>query len=69
MTNRTRPGYRWATRDEAADYIRVSKKTIDRWITDGKLTRYNAGHGVRLDLDELDELLRRNASGRKTNAS
>lgn len=43
----------------AADYAAVSTKTIRRRIADGSLTGYRFGTRViRVDLNELDELLR-----------
>lgn len=43
----------------AADYAAVSTKTIRRRISDGSLTGYRFGARViRVDLNELDELLR-----------
>lgn len=44
---------------EAADHAAVSTKTIRRRISDGTLTGYRFGPRVlRVDLDELDALLR-----------
>lgn len=46
-------------RAEAADYMSVSPATIDRWVREGRLTRYRmAGHEKvsryrRSDLDAL----------------
>lgn len=46
---------RWATRDEAAAYLRVSPATIGRLGADGAITRHRiAGQLTRYDLDELD---------------
>lgn len=44
---------------QAADYSAVCTKTIRRRISDGSLTGYRMGPRViRVDLDELDALLR-----------
>jgi excisionase family DNA binding protein len=44
---------------QAAEYAQVSDKTIRRRITDGTLTRHQLGKRiVRVDLDELDAVLR-----------
>lgn len=48
-------GY-WLTRLEAAEYLRVSVDTLDRWVKAGKLRRYRAASGTgrrfrRADLD------------------
>lgn len=47
------------TRDEAADYMRVSVVTIDRFAREGKLTRhYLAGtRSVRFLKEDLDALV------------
>ncbi len=47
-------------RAEAADYMSVSPATIDRWVREGRLTRYRlAGHSKvsRYRQSELDALL------------
>lgn len=47
------------TREEAAAFMNVHARTIDRWADEGKLTRYRvAGHGRRVyfDTDELEKL-------------
>lgn len=35
----------WCTRHEAAELLRVSVATIDRWVRNGSLTRYAAPSG------------------------
>ncbi|WP_206488388.1 excisionase family DNA-binding protein [Rhodococcus sp. KRD162] len=43
----------------AAEYLDVSERTIQRWIADGKITGYRVGGKlVRVDLDQLDQLVR-----------
>lgn len=49
----------WMTRQEAADHLRVSVDTIDRYARDGKVTKYNVAgtRSVRYKTAELDALL------------
>lgn len=50
---------RLASITEAAAYASVASKTIRRRIADGTLTGYRFGPRLlRVDLDELDQLLR-----------
>jgi excisionase family DNA binding protein len=50
---------RYASLDEAADYIGVNEKTIRRHIAAGRITGYRLGNRlVRIDLNELDEVMR-----------
>jgi excisionase family DNA binding protein len=57
----------WMTRDEAANYLKVSKKTIDRWIRDRKLPAAKQGKIVRLRREDIDALMVRSmeSQGRK----
>lgn len=57
---------RWASLNEAAEYIRVHPKTLTRRFSDGSLIRYRVGRRVMVDLDELDELVVTSAGGLKT---
>jgi excisionase family DNA binding protein len=51
---------RWMTRDDAAQYLSTTTRTIDRMCQDGKLTpTYLAGTGKRFRLSALDALLTR----------
>lgn len=53
------PVRRLATLADAAAYAAVNPKTIRRRISDGSLTGYRMGPRlIRVDLDELDVLLR-----------
>jgi excisionase family DNA binding protein len=55
----TRRPHQLASIQEVADYCRVNPKTVRRWVWDGRLTRYTAGSRlIRLDLDEVDAMLR-----------
>ncbi|WP_395691512.1 excisionase family DNA-binding protein [Nocardioides sp.] len=50
---------RLSTIAAAAEYASCSPKTIRRRISDGSLTGYRMGSRlIRIDLDELDQLLR-----------
>jgi len=49
----------WMTRDEAANYLKVSKKTIDRWIRAGKLPAAKHGGIVRLRREDIDAFMLR----------
>lgn len=49
---------RWATKEEVAEHLRVSVKTVQRMTGRGELTAHNVGPRlVRYDLNELDEML------------
>ena len=49
---------RWASLTLGADHIGVSSKTMRRMIASGQITGYRIGSRlVRVDLNELDELL------------
>ena len=48
----------WFTREEAADYLRVGTRTLDRWITAGKLRAYKkSSRLVRLKREDLDAFM------------
>lgn len=49
---------RYATLPEAVEYCRSSRRTLERRLSEGKLTRFNNGARVLLDLNEVDALLR-----------
>lgn len=50
---------RLASIADAATYAACSKDTIRRRIADGTLTGYRMGRLIRVDLNQLDESLRR----------
>lgn len=53
------PTRRPASIAEAAEHIGTSERTVRRYIADGRLTGYRVGPRlIRVDLDELDNLLR-----------
>jgi excisionase family DNA binding protein len=41
-------------RREASDYLRVSEKSIDRWMRAGRLKSYRIGRSVRFRKSDLD---------------
>ena len=45
------------TTEEAAEYLRVSKATILRWCTMGKLPAFRIGRAWRINMDELDKIM------------
>jgi excisionase family DNA binding protein len=46
---------RYGTLDDAAAYLRISKKTARRWVDQGRLPAYRVGpRYVRVDLNELE---------------
>lgn len=52
------PERRWASRDQAAEYVGVHVNTIDRWRSEGLIRAYQAGPRlVRYDLAEIDAML------------
>jgi len=60
MSTRTLPSpRRIAPIADAADYLGTSERTIRRYIAAGRLTGYRVGPRlIRVDLNELDTLLR-----------
>lgn len=53
-----RPSRRFASLPQAADYIGVSRRTIERAINRGELKGYRLGKRcTRIDLDELEDLM------------
>lgn len=53
------PATSWLTKLEAAEYLRVRPRTIDRWVAEGRLTRYKLKglQSVRFDRAELDRMI------------
>lgn len=43
--------------DEAAEFFRISLRTIYRWIDEGLLVAYKPGRGIRVSRDSILELL------------
>ena len=50
---------RFATLPQAAEYAACSTRTLRRRIADGSLPAYRLGRLLRVDLDELDQAMRR----------
>ena len=49
---------RWVSPDGAADYLKVTRKTIYNMCDDGRLTRHYLGRRiVRIDLNEIDAVM------------
>jgi excisionase family DNA binding protein len=49
---------RYASLDIAAEYFGVTRRTIERYVADGRINAYRLGPRlIRLDLDEFDALL------------
>lgn len=46
---------RYGSTEDAAAYYKVSKKTVRRWIDEGRITGYRVGpRYIRVDLDEIE---------------
>ncbi|MGO1385432.1 MAG: DNA-binding protein [Arachnia sp.] len=56
--NQTRLLPRYATLPEAIVYCRSSRRSLERRIAEGKLTRFQNGFRVLVDLNEIDAMLR-----------
>lgn len=54
---------KWLTREEAADRLRVSKHTVDRYAREGRLTKFKVGdlQSVRFDMAQVDGLVQPSA--------
>ncbi|WP_454859071.1 excisionase family DNA-binding protein [Promicromonospora soli] len=50
--------HRFASVTKAAEYADCSRDTLYRLVADGSLTRYQLGTVLRIDLVELDTILR-----------
>jgi excisionase family DNA binding protein len=59
-TRSTLPDITWLTVLEVADYFRVSKMTVYRWISEGKLPAISVGEtrNYRIDENEAKKLMR-----------
>ncbi|MGO1385337.1 MAG: hypothetical protein ACTHU1_11210 [Arachnia sp.] len=53
-----RPHPRYATLPQAVEYCRSSRRSLERRMAEGKLTRFKNGFRVPVDLNEIDSLLR-----------
>ncbi len=52
-------GPKYLSPEHAAEIADVEPDTIRDWVKAGRLPRYGAGRGVRVKLDDLEELMRR----------
>lgn len=52
----------YLTVSEASQLARVTVGTVRTWVRTGKLTRYAAGRGLRIDRVELTALMKANGS-------
>uniref|UniRef100_A0A8H2JHV5 DNA-binding protein n=1 Tax=Mycolicibacterium mucogenicum DSM 44124 TaxID=1226753 RepID=A0A8H2JHV5_MYCMU len=51
------PTPRWATKEQAAQHIGVSTKTLIRWADTGRVRRHRFGPRlIRFDLNEIDAM-------------
>jgi excisionase family DNA binding protein len=50
------PAEVWTVR-QAANFLNCHRKTVERRIASGQLTRYGIGRNIRLDADEVRALL------------
>ncbi len=56
----------YVTLKEAAKYLRVSYRTVYRWLSQGKLKFFRVGAGsTRIPLSELDKFIAENTSETK----
>jgi excisionase family DNA binding protein len=57
----------YVTLKEAAKYLRVSYRTVYRWLSQGRLKFFRAGAGsTRIPLSELDKFIAENTSKTQT---
>jgi excisionase family DNA binding protein len=47
----------WLTVDDVASYLKVSKRTIYRWTTEGRLKKYKVGRFNRYKKSEVDQVV------------
>jgi len=45
------------TVQEVADYLKVSRTTVWRWCSDGKLTAFKVGRGWRIHRSKVEEIV------------
>lgn len=54
------------TVDEIAEYLRVSKTTVCRWCSSGKLSAFRVGRGWRVQRRDLEQFIQPNSTGTPT---
>lgn len=49
----------WLTKEEAAEFLRVRPRTIDRWVAEGLITKHRIAdlQSVRFSREELEALV------------
>jgi excisionase family DNA binding protein len=54
------PRHNYVTQQRAADYLGVTPRTIRNWISEGRITGFRVPglRAIRVDLDEIDELMK-----------
>lgn len=50
-------GRRWLTVREAADYLAISPRTLERWTSERRVVSARIGGVVRYDRGDLDSLM------------
>jgi excisionase family DNA binding protein len=53
---------RWLTKEEVADWLRLTPRTVQRMAHDGRLTAYGNGNIIRFREDEVRNFLQPLAS-------
>jgi len=53
----------WLTVEEVAQYLKVSKTTVYRWTTEGRLQKYKAGRFNRYKKSEVDQVMESGREG------
>lgn len=56
--NSTLPAVTWLTVEEVADYFRMSRMSIYRWIRAGRLPAIQIGREFRIDEEAVKALMR-----------
>ena len=54
-TDLTAPPVQFLTLSEAADFLRVSHRTLYRWVQEGKLKRFRVGNTTRIPRAAIEE--------------
>lgn len=58
----------WLTANEAAEYARRSRRTIDKWIEKRLIVPSYPDRGPLIHVDDLDRFLRSRKKGRRVEA-
>ena len=54
---------KWLTKKEAANYLRLSVRSIETLIKKGLLKSHKIGGAIRLHVDEIDDCVKKNDDG------